>query len=180
MRFPRLTGAYVGREEFNAILDQIEQELAAARNITVGAGLECRQLAGGNAISLAHTSNVPGGGVPSAAEDFWAKITGATLVSTNQWEYTFIEVEKGAIGLNPGGWSDKTLEGTAYNSIEYMNFSAGVQGNGVDIDGADFPATMGLQPCPETNIVWMHRLENGAGETEYWFSYENGVDGTCS
>jgi hypothetical protein len=123
------------------------------------------------------TVNYGGGG------GFWARITGNTEVTAdhNQWTYSFVEIEKTTAGY--GGWT--TLSGgrtgtdTAYNSIEDMNDDAGVQGNGVDVtnlDTADY--TFALQPAPTGAIVRMW-TETVGSTPEYWFAYENGVDGEC-
>ena len=101
----------------------------------------------------------------------------------NKWEYDFVEAEKTAEGY--GGWTTLAggRSGTAYNSIEDMNSDSGVQGNGVDVahlDTDDY--TFAIQKCPAGNVVWMRTVRFMVGEvakTEYWFSYESGVDGEC-
>lgn len=113
---------------------------------------------------------------------FWGKITASSADGTNRWSYTFSEVEKTAAGyagwaVRDGGWS-----GTARNTLENMNSGTGVQGNGVDVDGADWPADFDIEACPTNAIVRIHRETFMASETateEFWFQYANGVDGTC-
>ena len=102
----------------------------------------------------------------------------------NRWDYGWTEVEKATAGAS-GTWSAPTSgrSGTttstpAWNFIETINDDAGVQGNGVDIDGADFPAGFSVQPVPDNTLVRMHEVIVD-GTTEYWFQYENGIDGTC-
>ncbi len=113
--------------------------------------------------------------------DFWAEITGATDLGNNRWSYSFKQKYKNGAGY--GAWADWDggVTGTAYNSIEDMNSGSGVQGNGVDVanlDTADYTFT--LQPAPTGLIVRMAWVWDYSNETwEYWFAYENGVDGTC-
>lgn len=119
-------------------------------------------------------------------ETFWAQITGWEVVDTpaqNRWTYSWKGIYKATAGYD--GWSDLDTTGSnnAFNTIENMNTAADatsptVQGNGVDIDGADFPAGFEIQPAPIHVIVAMTPVQ--VGETlEYWFTYENGIDGTC-
>jgi hypothetical protein len=105
-------------------------------------------------------------------------VTGSTQDGSNfRWTYDFEEAEKTSAGY--GGWTAKEngLTGTAYNIIEDQNGASGVFGNGVD--SANLAGTFELQPVPNgTRIaVWRQHLTDGT--FEYWFSYENGVDGAC-
>ena len=123
---------------------------------------------------------------------FWAEI-GASLVADspaqNRWFYAWAEVQKSAAGYDgwtavSGGRSGTTTSGPAYNFVEDMNTAADassptIQGNGVDIDGAAFPSTFDIEACPSGVIVPMYMVSGSAGP-EYWFSYENGIDGTCA
>ena len=120
---------------------------------------------------------------------FWGEITGNASDGTNRWKYAFSEVYKSSAGY--GGWatltggrSGTTSTGPARNSIEDMNTGAAahIEGNGVDPANLD-PAgtgsdTFAIMPCTSGNIVWMREVDR-AGTIEYWFSYENGVDGDC-
>ena len=119
----------------------------------------------------------------SGGADFYGRITGSAGDGDNRWSYTFVEVAKTVAGY--GGWTTLAggRTGTARNFVEDMNAAAGVQGNGVDVanlDTADFTFT--LQPCPAGVIVHVRTVFFIAAETaylEYWFAYENGVDGSC-
>ncbi len=125
-----------------------------------------------------------GGGV-----DFWALINGSVVSSgTNRWIYPWNEVEKTGSGYDDwttlsGGRSGTTGSNPAYNTIEDMNSAAGEQGNGAtiaNIDTAEYTFT--IRPCPNGVILRMFPVSyviSGAVYTEYWFSYVNGVDGTC-
>jgi len=112
-------------------------------------------------------------------QGFIARITGNAADGTNRWKYTFVEVEQTTAEY--GGWTTLASgrAGTARNLIEDINSAAGVQGNGVDLghlDTTDY--TFALQPAPANVIVRMWEVPYGT-MTEYWFQYENGVDGTC-
>ena len=111
---------------------------------------------------------------------FYAQIGAAVADGTNRWKYAWTEIEKLTAGY--GAWTN-VLEGrsgsAARNFVEGMNAGTGVQGNGVDIDGVDFPAGFSLQKCPSGVFVVMHRIQV-ADDEEFWFSYENAIDGTCT
>ena len=130
---------------------------------------------------------------PLTSKVFWAKITGnaeAESPAQNRWKYAWTEVEKTAVGYDgwatlSGGRSGTTSVDPAYNLVEDMNTGADahVEGNGVDpahLDTADY--TFAIMPCTSGVPVRMHEVVFTVGETtytEYWFSYENGVDGVC-
>lgn len=59
MRFTRQSSAYVSREEFNAVLDQLERALAAAQ-LVAGPGLECRKLPTGMTLAAISSPEVTG------------------------------------------------------------------------------------------------------------------------
>jgi len=136
-----------------------------ARAIADGAGVHVR----------------PGRRITPRDDGFWARITGSTADGDNRWTYSWEEVAKTGAGY--GGWGalddGRTGADNAYNSIEDMNAATGVQGNGVDVahlDTDDY--TFALQPCPTDAVVWMREVKVD-GDAEYWFAYENGVDGGC-
>ena len=118
----------------------------------------------------------------SLAGMFVARIASATPVSgsDNQYEYGFVEVEKTSPGY--GGWTDAAdgTTGTAYNMIEDQNSATGILGNGVNADNlVTSVAEFSMQPCPVGTrvMIWAVVLEDGT--VEYWFQYENAVDGGC-
>jgi len=128
----------------------------------------------------------PGGRGPRAPtyHFFAARIAGNTSLGSNQWTYSWVEVEKTSAGY--GGWTtrDEGRSGTddAYNRAEDMNDGADLEGNGVDVDGADFPAGFAVQPAPTGSIVLMEAVHfplDGEAAVEYWFTHENAIDGTC-
>jgi len=65
VKFTRQSSPYVSREEFNAVLDQLERTLAANR-IAVGPGLEARKLPMGMTLSAISSPEV--GGTPVTLE----------------------------------------------------------------------------------------------------------------
>lgn len=124
------------------------------------------------------------------ATGFWAKIgTSADVDSKNRYKYAWEEVHKKAVGYD--GWSvvtngrsGTTATDPAYNFVEDMNEASGQLGAGptvANLDTADY--TFALEACPSGVLVWMHEVffvdGSHVGQVEYWFSYENGVDGTC-
>ena len=179
-------GAIVKGEDFNALLRYVRCHTVTG----VGPGLGMKDAGTGIFINLTRSPldrvhQGTDGTEPGAATGtlFFAKITGAVEAGAgvNQWEYNWQKVVKSAAGYGPGGWALSSATGRAYNVCEYMNSTFGVQGNGVDVDGEDFPDGFSIQPCPTDNIVVMHStLLSGSDYPEYWFAYENGIDGTCS
>lgn len=131
------------------------------------------------------------GRLRGAVTTFWAKIGSSAEADSpaiNRWLYAFTEQTRTAAGY--GGWSTKangttgtTSSNPARNFVEDMNDGLTVEGNGVDLDNLDTADyTFTIQACPSGVVVLMHEVKFNIGETsytEYWFSYENGVDGTC-
>ncbi len=124
-------------------------------------------------------------------EVFFAEITGNTAAdgpAQNRWKYAWSEVSKSVAAYDgwavlAGGRSGSTGTDPARNTIEDMNTGANahVEGCGVDpehLDTGDY--TFEIMPCTTGNIVAMYQVPVGTGTAvEYWFNYENGVDGTC-
>ena len=121
------------------------------------------------------------------AELFIARITVNSTYTNYRYSYSFVEVEKAEAGY--AGWSIVTVAkggraGTAYNLVEQMNSAAGEQGNGVDRANLVDPGvyTFTIKAAPVNVLVMMMEIPckvAGVWTTEYWFQYENGVDGTC-
>jgi hypothetical protein len=110
-----------------------------------------------------------------------------------QWTYSFQEQEKKKADY--GGWGAKAggREGAALNLIENMNTASGLLGSGGSTDNL---VGTGLkpQPCPAGALVLMRSVpvpgiaanpdanppvKEVPPKTEYWFQYENAVDGPC-
>ena len=99
---------------------------------------------------------------------------------SNRWVYDLEEVYKSAAGY--GGWSARTAGRTvtAYNFCEDISTdAAGIQGNGIDTGGTLWSnVNFSIQPAPVGTIVVVFaiRFED---QMEWWFGYENAVDGDC-
>ncbi len=119
----------------------------------------------------------------SVAQPKWFKITVATTIpdTTNRWVYTGVEQE-----AVDAGW--QTLSGgetveKLYNAIEANNDGTGIQGHGVDIDGADYPAGFAVMPLAVGAVVRAWALNvtiEGEQELQWWCCDPNADDGTCS
>lgn len=123
------------------------------------------------------------------------------------WAYTFEQVKRNGM-LDPypypNGWYAVSggIIGTCYNLVEMGNpgyenvvdrsttpptstpvYGKGVHGNGVDTEGSIAATSMTVQACPVGTIVILYpttvKLISGT-TTEYYFQYENGVDGACT
>jgi len=121
---------------------------------------------------------------------FWARIGASQAAGSNQWLYAWTEVQKTAAGY--GGWSaggggrsDAGMTLPGRNSVEDANTGQDghIEGNGVDpANLASDRYSFELQPCPSGCLVRMHEVRfllQGQDTMEYWFAYENGVDGGC-
>jgi len=118
-----------------------------------------------------------------ATESFWAKITGSLTMSgaDNRWQYAWSEQVRTATGWTTptGGRSGTTEEDFALNSAEAFNDATGVQGHGVDIDGADYPAGFEMQPIQGDRVVRMWQETATDGSVAFSFEATNADDGTC-
>jgi len=124
---------------------------------------------------------------------FWAQIDQCQVdgsTGSNRWIYAWTEICKVSPGYS--GWaapangrSGGLSDHPAYNSIEKINTGqpGHIEGIGVDpehlvTDNYSFQ----MQPCPAGCIVRMHEVPFSYEDqeiVEYWFAYENGVDGEC-
>lgn len=124
---------------------------------------------------------IESGSAPRSHElRFRARIGVATADGTNRWKYAFVEVEKLAVGY--GAWTTLSggRTGFARNTIEDMNGSSGTLGNGVAVSSlTTTKATFSVRPCPVGALVDLFEVAVG-NDTEYWFTYENGIDGACT
>jgi hypothetical protein len=100
-----------------------------------------------------------------------------------RWTYEIEEITKTASGYD--GWTaigKGYTSNLAYNFAEMGNAATGRQMNGVDHDGADYPAGFAMQPVQVNAIVMFIYVPVAADLVEAWFwppGY-NGEDGTCS
>lgn len=121
----------------------------------------------------------------SADGGFWARITDSVQKTGSpapkKWFYSWVEVEKTAAAY--GGWTTKAggrsgvKDGAlpGYNSIEDMNDSSGLFGNGRN--SAYIRDSQDIKPIPTGDVVWMRPVPKGTA-IEYWFEGWNVVDGT--
>lgn len=112
-------------------------------------------------------------------ETFTARITGNAQDGSNfRWAYAFVQVEKTSTGY--GGWTDVSggISDTLYNRIEDNNGTSGLMGNGVDT--ANLSGTYAVQPIPTGTRVLVTMVRVDDNPPEYWVTYANGVDGSCS
>lgn len=142
---------------------------------------------------------------PVFADSFIARIVGSGelpdldadiegLIGAHQWLYRIVEVRKAKAGHN--GWASMPggREGEALNWAEAPNRASGLQGNGVDTDNLTGTG-LKLQPAPSGVLVRVFAVHVPAipaddkadppkpevpAKTEYWFGYENGIDGSCT
>ena len=116
----------------------------------------------------------------------WANLTGETEISTNRWKMAWTEVVRTST-TGFGAPSGRTaLSGTAtgdpvINSVEANNAATGVQGNGVDVDGADYPAGFSQQPISRDGktVVKIYRQRLSDGTMVWTTTQPNADDGTC-
>ena len=121
----------------------------------------------------------------------------------NRWKYDLTQQYKADRGYDSSvagetaSWFDlpNGYTGIGFNYIENMNDGAGVEGHGVDVDGADYPAGFSVMPIPAGALVpgWFVTVDRtfketkAGGEevtvidptTEVWFLGYNTDDGTC-
>jgi len=117
-----------------------------------------------------------------------AEATGVNDANANpvQWIYTIHESTKNGTGY--GAWetlpAGNGYRGNAYNPMEDQNTGLVKQGNGVDHDGADYPAGFEMQPLQSVfpyPFVLMPAFDGERFIDEAWIlAIPNGEDGTCA
>lgn len=179
MESSRPTDPWKSGDELEAVrleqmrhLAEAAQLYAASPNVHLYRGAQ-----GGTAIAVDEA--------PAAAQTVWTmEVYGKSPASTGsvtKWTYDVREVQKAGTGHD---WEEKPdgLTGTAYNLIETNNAAGtGLMGNGVTLSSYVVPDTvMYLQPVPLGTYVrcWREPVPE-SDEVEYWFQYENGIDGEC-
>jgi len=115
--------------------------------------------------------------------DFFAVITEINIVTAKvQWSYDFVEIYKDDLNGYSGTWHTLSggRTGIAFNLTEFINTDDGLCGNGVDAGALaiEFPG-FEIQPCPVGNPICVHTNHIPDGGDEYWFEYQNGIDGSC-
>jgi len=123
------------------------------------------------------------------AEEFWIRITGHTQDGTNKrWKYDWQMVKKSTAGY--GGWAAVSPAVTghsstydyAYNTVEDVNSSSGLYGNGVN--SSNLTGSLDIQPVVTGNLFRAYLVSpatpNASSTPEVWFSSANGIDGGCT
>jgi len=142
------------------------------------------------ASTIVHAFKNPGDSSPvewlfqfSVVAWIFGRITSSSPVAgtgDNKFVYQFQQVVKTSAGY--GGWSNVSggIGGEAFNLIEDQNSSSGTLGNGVKVEHLNTDtAEFKLQPVPNGTRIQLFPVTVGNDETEWWFSYENGVTGEC-
>lgn len=120
----------------------------------------------------------------SVAVMFFGRITGSAPYgsgNSNQWEYSFWEVEQVGDGYGESSWQivEDGHHGIAHNGLEVANTAGGVQGTGVDTNNLEQVAPgMSHQPIPPGVVLPMFGHKRGS-VWSYWFAVPNGIDGSC-
>jgi|TARA_Y100000034_G_C6841891_1_gene381009 hypothetical protein len=113
-----------------------------------------------------------------------AIITGNSLTTSNEYEYSWSEVQLGD-GSNTYSVVGGGLSGTeALNTCEATN-SADHVGPGVHVGSAYYPSGFDMMPIGEAGdgtavdvVVVMHAVSDAGGNTRYVFSMSNAHDGS--
>jgi hypothetical protein len=132
-------------------------------------------------VTLVEPYTPPPFGLPTR---FVGRIVGAEEIAPNLWEYSFEELGKTAPGVS--GWSlrEGGRSGKCWNLIEQSNGDNSLlMGNGVNLQNLGGTGLV-IAPAPHHVHVEIFAVQvkpegGGPVETEYWFQYENGVDGPC-
>jgi hypothetical protein len=112
----------------------------------------------------------------AGSASFWARITDSTSVGSNQWSYSFEEIEKDTAGY--GGWTavsgGRTGTNTAYNTDEELNSATQLRGV-VDLVVTDSlgTTTITIHAIPNNQPVWVTPVTLTDGSTEYEFYAPN-------
>ena len=121
--------------------------------------------------------------VPEPAQRIRARITDATPIGANRWEYDLVRVrlEENASGslLYP---SIADSQFVALNYAELTNSANGVQGNGIELP---LPDGFSIAPAPAGRIIWCDAWMANAVEADdilsrrWFFDFNNAVVGEC-
>lgn len=116
---------------------------------------------------------------------YLCKVTGTNDLATGRWWYDLTEVRldgsSTTVPENPRLF--QFSEGTAaLNGLEFPNSDAGVQGNGVDLDGQIFTDNSGLEVVPIGTgaVVEVRMYPDASGGLRGLFFAPNAIDGECA
>lgn len=150
-------------------------EITGSTSVDVGTFITLTRAQATNGLSIL-TFQLGGGG----SNEIWVKLTSASAISatTNRWTYSGPRQVRTATGWT--AYSPSTTISNIYNSREADNDGSGVQGNGIDISGADFPAGFSLKSLATgTPIVRVYPEFLSDGTAVWTCDAANAVDGTC-
>lgn len=110
---------------------------------------------------------------------FWAWLTSATALGSNQWTYGFEEVRLDDAD-SYAGWVTRTggRSGTARNMYEVGNDGTGAESNGVNV-GTDAPDGCSIVFRPVGNgaakfpVQMWELIQSDGNAVEYWFREPN-------
>lgn len=113
------------------------------------------------------------------------RVDGSTLISTGRWWYDLTQV-----GISGSEIVELTTPRTytfadgnaALNGLEFPNTDAGIQGNGVDLDGQIFTDNSDLEVVPigDGSLVEVSLIRNADLTTTPMFFVPNAIDGECA
>jgi hypothetical protein len=117
----------------------------------------------------------------------WIRIGAATQDGSNKrWKYDWVEYKKATAGY--GGWAivsggrtgPTSATGYAYNTVENGNGASGTYGNGVQ--SSNLTGSIDIQKVPPNQVIALASIVYPLDGSlpELWFSYENGIDGSCT
>lgn len=140
--------------------------------------------AGGRQPSVPMTPYIPPPALNTTRKVY--RVASYTQINSyKRWMYKLVEQEKKVAG-SIAAWSDKlsATEIDAFNLIEANNDTSGLMGNGVTLVNGFVDGTqLTIQPAPINTRVeaWCQTVTPASGSPtqEFWFQYENGVDGGC-
>lgn len=109
---------------------------------------------------------------------------GVEISSNNRWQYTGSEmIRTGATTwAAPSVWTALSVTVDILNSVEHANTDSGIEGHGVDVDGADYPDNFDPQPIHRgTPIVQLHEdvVYTDSVQRYYTITLMNADDGIC-
>lgn len=103
------------------------------------------------------------------ADEFWVKLTGASVLGSNRWKYDWEEWKRSASGWVQGDHvstdgTGGTADTRALNSQEDGNTGTGIEGNDINVSG--LPGSFALLPLTANNekaVFGCYRNRDGEG-----------------
>jgi hypothetical protein len=174
-------GEPVDHNKLNRMMDGF------VRLITVGPGLRKVESPDGSQVAIGleprTTPANPGRWIWLTAASQEPEVTvGPDTFPVYRWTYDFAFAAPSSAAKWPGWEDGETSADKAYSTAEVPNvYNATTYGNGVV--ASDLPDGFTLQPVTTPMPVWatprVTTDEDDNLVTEWWFSFPNGVSGTC-